>query len=59
MLVGLTLVVLVPAKLLVKLSYFGLGLFKLGSQNFLGLLIDEDVLLHLVKPRLYVFALLL
>jgi len=58
-LVGLALEVLVPAKLFVKLSYLGQVLLELGSQHLLALLVDEDVLLHLAKPRLYVFALLL
>jgi hypothetical protein len=58
-LVGLALVILVPAKLFVKLINFVKVLLEFGSEHFLVLLINKDVLLHLVEPSLYVFALLL
>lgn len=58
-LVSLALVILVPAKLLVQLIDLVQVLLELRSQYFLVLLVYLDVLLHLVEPRLYVFALLL
>lgn len=58
-LVCLTLVVFVPAKLLVQLVYFIQVLLKFLGQNFLVLLVDDYVLLHLIEPGFDVFTLLL